>query len=91
MRTLFFRLSLLLSTVLVGCSEPKSSAQQGGPPPPAAVTVETVTARNVPVSFEYIGRLEASREVEIRPRVSAVIQRRYFEEGEPVKAGALLF
>jgi membrane fusion protein (multidrug efflux system) len=29
--------------------------------------------------------------VEIRPRVAAVIERRYFEEGAPVKAGALLY
>ncbi len=60
-------------------------------PPPAAVTVETVVAGTVPVSFEYVGRLEASREVEIRPRVSAIIERRHFEEGAPVKAGALLY
>ncbi len=60
-------------------------------PPPAAVTVETVALRTVPVSFEYVGRLEASREVEIRPRVSAIIERRHFEEGAPVKAGALLY
>jgi membrane fusion protein (multidrug efflux system) len=60
-------------------------------PPPAQVTVETVAAQTLPISFEYVGRLEASREVEIRPRVSAIIERRYFEEGAPVKASALLF
>ena len=81
--------SLLL--ILTACDDSPSSTQQGGPPPPAAVTVETVIAKTVPINFEYVGRLEASREVEIRPRVSGVIQRRYFEEGAPVKAGALLF
>lgn len=60
-------------------------------PPPAAVTVETVSARVVPITFEYVGRLEGSREIEIRPRVSGVIQRRYFEEGAAVKAGAPLY
>ena len=60
-------------------------------PPPAQVTVETVAPHTVPVSFDYVGRLEASREVEIRPRVPAVIARRHFEEGEPVKAGARLY
>jgi membrane fusion protein (multidrug efflux system) len=60
-------------------------------PPPAQVTVETVVTQTVPISFEYVGRLEASREVEIRPRVSAIIERRHFEEGAPVKAGALLY
>ena len=62
-----------------------------GAPPPAAVTIETVSSQLVPINFEYVGRLEASREVEIRPRVSGVIQKRYFEEGAPVKAGTLLF
>ena len=86
-----FWLALMPSLLLAACDDSKSSMQQGGPPPPAAVTVETISAKTVPVNFEYVGRLEASREVEIRPRVSGVIQRRYFEEGAPVKAGALLF
>ena len=81
-----------LAAVLAACGQPDAGPQQqGGMPPPAAVTVETVTPRTVPVSFEYVGRLEASREVEIRPRISALIERRHFEEGAPVKAGALLF
>ena len=84
-------LALGVSLTLGACGNSKSSTEEGGPPPPAAVTVETVTAQTVPINFEYVGRLQASREVEIRPRVSAVIQRRYFEEGAPVKAGALLF
>jgi membrane fusion protein (multidrug efflux system) len=77
--------------LLVACGQQDAAQQQGGPPPPAPVTVETVALQTVPVSFEYVGRLEASREVEIRPRVAALIERRYFEEGAPVKAGALLY
>lgn len=80
-----------LAALLGGCGQ-KDTAQQGsGMPPPAQVTVETASTQTLPINFEYVGRLEASREVEIRPRVSAVIERRYFEEGAPVKAGALLF
>lgn len=77
--------------LLTACNRSPAPAGSAGPPPPAAVTVETVTAQIVPINFEYVGRLEASREVEIRARVAGVIQRRYFEEGAPVKAGALLF
>lgn len=80
-----------LTALLAACGQQDAAQQQGGPPPPAQVTVETVARQTVPVSFEYVGRLEASREVEIRPRVAAVIERRYFEEGAPVKAGALLY
>lgn len=77
--------------LLTACNRSPASPETAGPPPPAAVTIETVIAQTVPINFEYIGRLEASREVEIRARVAGVIQRRYFDEGAPVKAGAILF
>lgn len=91
MRRLSSRVAGSLAALLAACGQQDASQQQGGPPPPAQVTVETVARQTVPVSFEYVGRLEASREVEIRPRVAAVIERRYFEEGAPVRAGALLY
>lgn len=85
-------LALSLVALLAACDKPENAAPAGaGAPPPAAVTVEVATPANVPISFEYVGRLEASREVEIRPRVSALIERRHFEEGAPIKAGALLY
>ncbi len=83
--------ALILGALLAACGRQEAAQKGGGAPPPARVTVEAVTPRTVPIGFEYVGRLEASREVEIRPRVSAIIERRYFEEGAPVKAGALLF
>ncbi len=67
--------AIALSVLLGACKESSPPAAQGGPPP-AVVTVETVTTQIVPINFEYVGRLEASREVEIRTRVSAVILRR---------------
>ena len=79
-----------LTIFLAACS--RDSPPAAPPvPPPASVTIETVSPQRVPVNFEYVGRLEASREVEIRPRVSGVILRRYFEEGAAVKAGSMLF
>lgn len=91
MRRLPSRVAWSLAALLGACGQQDAAQQQGGPPPPAQVTVETVVRQAVPVSFEYVGRLEASREVEIRPRVAAVIERRHFEEGAPVTAGALLY
>lgn len=81
---------LILLIPITACNRNPPPAAPAGPPP-AAVTVETVVPGIVPITFEYVGRLEASREVEIRSRVSGVIQKRYFEEGAPVKAGSLLF
>ncbi|MHB8916312.1 MAG: efflux RND transporter periplasmic adaptor subunit [Thiobacillus sp.] len=81
---------LFILIPITACNRTTPPATPAGPPP-AAVTVETVVPGIVPITFEYVGRLEASREVEIRSRVSGVIQKRYFEEGAPVKAGSLLF
>lgn len=83
--------ALSLGALLAACGQQDAAQPGGGAPPAAQVTVETVAPQTVPISFEYVGRLEASREVEIRPRVSAIIERRHFEEGAPVKAGALLY
>jgi membrane fusion protein (multidrug efflux system) len=91
MRRLSSRVAWGLAALLAACGQQDAAQPGGGAPPPAQVTVETVAPQTVPISFEYVGRLEASREVEIRPRVSAIIERRHFEEGAPVKAGALLY
>lgn len=60
-------------------------------PPPQSVTVVELAPRDLPARFEYVGRLAASREIEIRPRVSGLIEQRLFEEGSQVEAGAALF
>jgi membrane fusion protein (multidrug efflux system) len=91
MRRLSLPVVLSAVATLVACGQKDAAQQGGGAPPPVQVAVETVQPQTVPVSFEYVGRLEASREIEIRPRIAAVIARRHFEEGAPVKAGALLY
>jgi membrane fusion protein (multidrug efflux system) len=55
------------------------------------VTVLKVEARRVPIALEAVGQAEGSREVEVRARVSGIVEKRAYAEGEPVKAGALLF
>jgi membrane fusion protein (multidrug efflux system) len=45
----------------------------------------------VTLPLEYPGRVEGSREVEVRPRVSGILVRRTFEEGSAVKRGQSLF
>lgn len=80
-----------MGVVLAACGRQDAAQPGAAMPPPAQVTIEVVAPHTVPVNFEYVGRLEASREVEIRPRIAAVIERRYFEEGAPVKAGARLY
>ena len=55
------------------------------------VTVLEVTPQRLPVLIEAVGQTEGSREVEIRARVSGILQKRLYREGESVRAGAVLF
>jgi membrane fusion protein (multidrug efflux system) len=80
----------LLMLQLTGCGESESQPADGAMPP-QQVTVVALQPRDLPAEFEYVGRLEASREIEIRPRVTALIEQRLFDEGGRVKAGEPLF
>lgn len=60
-------------------------------PPPPAVSVIEVKPADIPLSFEYAGRTAGSREVEIRARVSGILQERAYVEGQVVKEGKRLF
>ena len=61
------------------------------PPPAPTVTVATPLQRDVVEWDEFIGRFEASRSVEVRPRVSGQITAIHFTDGQYVRAGAPLF
>jgi membrane fusion protein (multidrug efflux system) len=43
------------------------------------------------VVFEAVGRTEGSREVQVRARVSGILEKQRYTEGDSVKAGAVLF
>jgi RND family efflux transporter MFP subunit len=60
-------------------------------PPPPVVTVAAPLLRQVSEWDEYIGRFEASRSVEVRPRVSGAIVGIHFTDGAFVRKGQLLF
>jgi multidrug efflux system membrane fusion protein len=61
-------------------------------PPPAGdpVSVATVEQRDLVAWAEFSGRLEAIERVEVRSRVSGVIEAVHFREGSLVKQGDLL-
>ncbi|MBL8383191.1 MAG: efflux RND transporter periplasmic adaptor subunit [Burkholderiales bacterium] len=75
--------------VLSGCQRAEPPAAPAPPPPP--VTVIEVAPREVPVLVEVVGRTEGSKEVEVRARVSGVLERTLYAEGTPVRAGTPLF
>lgn len=55
----------------------------------AVVTAE-VTRRDVPIVLEGIGSAVALQSVAVRPQVDGRIDKIFFEEGKPVKAGEVL-
>ena len=51
----------------------------------------TVTPKDTPVSFEYVGQTQSSHQVQIRARVNGFLERRVYTEGSMVKAGDVMF
>ena len=85
---------ILPLVLLAACGKPDApAAATGAPPaaPPPQVSVVTVQPKDTAITFEYTGQTAGSRETEVRARVSGILQRRLFEEGSTVKAGASLF
>lgn len=79
----------ILLFAAAGCG--KKGGGQGFQPPPPEVTVLEIAPRTVALPLEYPGRVEGSREVEVRPRVSGILVRRTFAEGGAVQRGQALF
>lgn len=82
--------AIVLALLLSACG--KGGADQGhGGMPPTVVTVSEVKAKTVPVEFEYPAQTAGSREVEVRARVTGILVKRNYVEGERVNAGQSLF
>ena len=65
--------------------------KDAGAPQAIPVTVQQVELKRVPLTLEAVGQAEGSREVEVRARVSGILEKRLFVEGAPVARDALLF
>src|SRR6266446_7770873 len=89
-RTLKTAFSIVFVTVLLGGCRPADSQPQGGMQPPE-VSVVVVQPRDLPVTFEYVGQIAGVREVEVRPRVSGILEHWNYKEGSKVEAGQSLF
>ena len=77
----------LSALALAGCG---GKAPPPAPPAPE-VTVITAVIQPITVLEEYVGQTEAVDTVEIRARVSGLLERQGFEDGARVKRGDLLF
>lgn len=83
---------MLTLLALVACNK------AGSPPPPAQeaaaampVTIITAKSQVLPGSLEAVGQAEGSLEVEVRARVSGLLERKLYEEGQKLTAGTPMF
>ncbi|MBP2314567.1 membrane fusion protein (multidrug efflux system) [Azospirillum soli] len=80
-----------LTVALGACQDQKKA---GGPAPaagPVEVAVTTIEPQRLAVTTELPGRTAAFRVAEIRPQVSGIVLKRFFQEGSDVKAGDQLY
>jgi RND family efflux transporter MFP subunit len=77
----------LAAAVTLWNSDPSPAAA----PPLPMVTVAAPAQSEVNLWDDYVGRFEASRTVEVRPRVSGQIVAVHFTDGAIVRQGQLLF
>lgn len=92
----FFRAAGLLSAGLLvfalsGCGKDEGGGHAGGGMPPAAVKVLTATPQEVPVHFDYVGQVAGSREIEVRARVTGIVEKRLYEEGQRIREGQVMY
>ena len=80
-------LVLLAAAATFWSSDPSPAAA----PAAAMVTVAAPLERSVNQWDDYVGRFEASRSVEVRPRVSGQVVGVHFTDGQIVRQGQLLF
>src|SRR5260221_1888166 len=80
------------AALLAGC-------EQGGANPPAASSAAAgiparilqVAPQRVPIVLEAVGQVQGSKEVEVRARVSGILLKRLYNEGDFAHEGAPLF
>jgi RND family efflux transporter MFP subunit len=89
MRRILAVIAIAVVPILGGCDNPPENARAAAPPPP--VTVANPIAKKITEWDEFTGRFEASKQVEVRSRVSGLLELVNFRDGEFVKKGELLY
>ena len=85
--------ALVVGVSLAACDRGDAAARAAQAPATPAVSARVREARpqNVPIVLEAVGQVQGSKEVEIRARVSGILLKQLYKEGQLVKEGAPLF
>ena len=84
-------LSLAAVLAVAACGDQKPHGAGMGGFPPAEVVTEVAQPASFPVTFEYVGQAIGSKDAEVRPRVTGIVEKRLYQEGSAVKAGQPMF
>ena len=87
LRTFLNIVTLSLLVPLAACEKKKTAPA----PPPVEVSVVTVASERVNRTTELPGRINSTREAQVRARATGILLKRRFEEGSNVKEGQVLF
>jgi membrane fusion protein (multidrug efflux system) len=95
-RSAFALVGLATLFALAACgNKDQHAAGPGGPGGPGGqampVTVIEARPQRVPITVDAVGQSEGSKEVQVRARVSGILLKQNYSEGDSVKAGAVLF
>ena len=77
------------AAALAACGQ--AGSQPHGQMPPPEVSVVVAEEKRLPVVYEYTAQTAGYREVEVRARVTGIMLKRNYREGEAVKRGQSLF
>jgi len=85
----------LLATIALSACGKKDAAGgapgAGGPAQALPVTVVDAQSKRLPITVETVGQSEGSKEIQVRSRVSGILLKQRFTEGDRVKAGVVLY
>jgi len=86
MRSMIVGLAAL--ALFTGCGD---DAAAPSAPPAIEVSAITVSARDTPVTYEFVGQTESTSQVQIRARVSGYLDKQLYVDGSKVEAGDPMF
>ncbi len=82
--------AILFVLTICACKDDENKNKNTAMPPPA-VEIITVKEQSYPLEFEYSGRIQGSKEVEVRARVKGILIKRNYKEGAFVSKDDVLF
>jgi membrane fusion protein (multidrug efflux system) len=80
--------AIVALAALAACQK---SQPQAGPMPPPEVVIVVAQPKDMPASYEHVAQIAGVREVEVRARVSGILEKWNYTEGARVTAGQSLF